>query len=263
MTVGEPPVPRVSVVMPVYNVADSVDDAVESIRRQTFTDWEMVAVEDGSTDSTFDRLRAAASREPRIRVLRNDRNLGLAASLNRGWRHARGELIARMDGDDASVSTRLATQVAFLDAHPEVAVLGGLAEFVDQAGHSMGLGKRPQTHDELASKMYKEAPFVHPTVMMRRGFLLDLDGYDEHLRRGEDVDLWLRGYRRYGFHNLQVALVRYSVPQPSWETVVWNAYALARSARREGLLLTHGWYSLRFVAAALLTKAGLHETRLD
>lgn len=249
--------------MPAYNVADSVDAAVQSIRRQTFTDWEMVAVEDGSTDDTFSRLRAAASREPRIQVLRNNRNRGLAVSLNRGWRHARGELIARMDGDDASVPTRLATQVAFLDAHPDVAVLGGLVEFVDEDGCSMGVGKRPETHEELVSKMYKEIPFLHPTVMMRRGFLEELDGYDERLRRGEDVDLWLRGYRRFRFHNLQVPVLRYSVPQPSWETVVWNAYALARSARREGLMLTHGWYSLRFAVATLLTKAGLRETRLD
>lgn len=202
---------HVTVVMPAYNGVAFIGNSVDSIISQTYHDWDPLVIDDGSTDGTLGLLRSAAERDSRITVIRNDLNRGIAASLNQGWRQASGELIARMDADDVSLPQRLEHQVGFMESHPEVDVLGTGAELVDRGGEALGLAFRPQQHEELARKMYKECPFIHPSVMVRRRFYEALNGYDEHLRRSEDNDLWLRGYKRFRFHNLQETLIRYRV----------------------------------------------------
>jgi glycosyltransferase involved in cell wall biosynthesis len=254
---------RVSVLMAVWNSAGVVGRAVDSILRQSYPDWELLVVDDASTDETALVLQAVERREPRVRVLRNRSNLGLAGALNRGWNEARGDLIARMDADDTSHPERLAHQVRFLDAHPEVAVLGSGAEMVDDDGHFLGLAVRPECHEELAARMYRESPFLHPSVMFRRSFLAAMDGYDERLRRAQDLDLWLRAYRRFRFHNLQKPLITYRLHgPPSLEAMLFATFVLGRAAYREGRLLTHGRYAVRYLISAMLGKLGIRRQRL-
>jgi glycosyltransferase involved in cell wall biosynthesis len=253
---------RVSVVMSAWNAQAVIGRAVESIVGQTYRDWEMVIVDDGSTDGTGRLLEQAVAAEPRIRVFRNDRNRGLAASLNRGWGESSGELIARMDADDVSLPDRLARQVAYLDEHPDVAILGTAVELVDVDGRSIGIAHRPEWHDELERRMFKETPFFHPTVLLRREVYETLGGYDERLRRAQDVDLWLRAYRRFEFHNLPDVLLRYTVPSRlPLPSCFWGTYVLARAAYRERALLRRGWYAPRFLAATLLARYGLRQLR--
>lgn len=252
---------QVTVVMAVYNGVATVASAIDSIRHQTYTDWDFLIVDDGSTDGTSEVLERMASLDPRIAVIRNHANRGLAASLNIGWRQAEGEFIARMDADDVSLPQRFEKQVAFLASHPEVDVLGTAKEAVDAAGTFLAYGYRPEWHEEIASRMYRITPLIHPSVMMRRRFLEALGGYDESERvcRAEDSDLWLRGYRRFRYHNLQEPLIQYRVHRrPSMQSIAGIAYVQLRAAYREGLLLSKGWYALRSVAAGLLIRMNLY-----
>jgi hypothetical protein len=167
-----------------------------------------------------------------------------------------------MDADDISLPNRFEKQVAFLADHTEVDVLGTAQESVDATGKVLGYGYRPELHEELANKMYRINPMIHPSVMMRRSFLEALRGYDEseRLLRAEDADLWLRGYRRFRFHNLQEPLLRYRISlKPSMQTITGIAYAQLRAAYREGLLLSKGWYVLRAIAAGLLIRMNLYQ----
>jgi len=254
---------HVTVLMAVYNGRNSVLNAVESIINQTYDDWDFLIVDDASTDGTSELLQSLAARDARITVIKNPINRQLAASLNIGWRQACGELIARMDADDISLPERLERQVEFMQAHPDVAVLGTGAELVDEAGQSLGIAFRPAEHAVLAAKIYKECPFIHPSVMIRRSFLEALGGYDERRSGAEDYDLWLRAYTRFRFHNLQEALVRYRVRRTVFlKRILVTILVLVRAAYRDKHLLTGGWYALRLLLAATLTKMGLYWTRL-
>ena len=256
------PPPHVTVVLAAYNAEHVVGRAVASIVAQTHPSWDLLAIDDGSTDGTIGVLERAAAADSRIEVVRNDRNRGLAASLNDGWRRARGELVARMDADDVSLPDRLQRQASFLARHPEVDVLGTGARLVDADGRVLRDARRPERHEELVARMYKETPFFHPSVMARRSFLDRAGGYDERLRRSQDIDLWLRTYRRFRFHNLPEPLIEYRVPgRPPLAAIAWGTYVLARAAYREGLLPSRGWYSLRFLAATSLSWLGLRRLR--
>jgi len=249
--------------MAVYNARATAGAAIKSIREQTFRDWDFLIIDDASTDGTREILNDAASEDPRISLMSNSSNKGLAASLNIGWRQARGGVIARMDADDISFPDRFQKQVAFLESHPEVDVLGTAMEAVDSEGQLSGYGYPPEWHEDIVARMYRINPFVHPSVMMRRSFLEALGGYDERMRRAQDADLWLRGDGRFRFHNLQEPLVRYRLPRKlPMRSILASAHAQIRSAYREGLLFSRGWYALRTLASGLLMHMGLHGYRL-
>lgn len=186
----------VSVLMPVRDAAATLDEAVGSILAQTFSDFELLAVDDGSTDGSLDRLRALAEADPRLRVIARPRE-GLVPALNAGLAAARGPLVARMDADDISLPSRLAAQVAFLDAHPDVDVAGCLVECFPRARLSEGMRRYEAwlnevvTPGQVASELYVESPLVHPSVVFRRDVVVAAGGF----RDGpfpEDFDLWLR-----------------------------------------------------------------------
>lgn len=180
---------KVSVLMAVHNAQEHLRSAMDSILDQSLEDFEFIVVDDGSTDSTPDILRSYADR--RLRVLRNDANLGLNRSLNRGLREARGEYVARMDGDDISLPRRLEKQALFLDSHPEV-VIAGCQALLFAEGHEY-VAWYPETGEEVAAHMLLAPPFAHPAVMIRTDFLRQhsLD-YDEDVPCAQDYHLWDR-----------------------------------------------------------------------
>ena len=238
----------VSVLLSVHNGARTVATAIESIRAQTWSDWELVIVDDASTDGTAALL--AGISDPRIRVIRNDRNLGLAASLNKAFLAASGVLIARMDADDFALPDRLARQVEFLAAHPEIDVLGSAAILVDGNDRETGISTRRERHEDIAATILKQNPFIHPSVMMRRHVLELLGGYDESLRRAQDYDLWLRGVRRFRYHNLQEPLLRYKQPdRATWISSSYAARVIWKNAGWRG-----AWWAARLLAAFALSK---------
>lgn len=247
---------QVVIMLAVHNGEGTLAACVESILNQTWSDWTLCVVDDGSTDHTYGVLRKF-QRHPRIRISRQQRKLGLAVSLNRIWRGFPAKLYARIDADDTCFPDRLAIQCQFMERHPDVSVLGGGAQIVGEDGSLLGTAYRPVYHEQLAANILRENPFIHPTVMMRREFLERLGGYDEGLRRAQDHDLWLRGVKEFRYHNLPTPLIRYRLTaHPSWQSIYWGAVVLARAVRQQKLGLWGYRFPLRFILGNLLVKSG-------
>lgn len=200
--------PRVSIAVGIYNCATTLAEAVDSILAQTYTDWEMLLCDDGSTDDTLKIALEYSRKDPRIRVLRNPSNLGLNHSLNHCLREARGEFYARMDGDDISTPDRLAKLVAALDANTGVALVSSWMSCFDELG-DWGLVKTKAAPTE--ADFVNGTPFCHAPCMVRTAVMRELSGYgtEPWLRRSQDYHLWFRLYAA-GYHgiNLQEPLYR-------------------------------------------------------
>lgn len=182
-------VPEVSVVMSVYNGETYLREAVDSILQQTFRNLEFIVVDDGSTDGTRRVLESYA--DNRI-VLINQENAGLARSLNRGIRLAKGKYIARMDADDISMPERLMEQVSFLERNPNVAVVGAYAFWIDENGKPQRTLKFPTAPDKLRRALLWRIPFCHGSVMCRKDCLETAGLYREDVGPVEDYNLWFR-----------------------------------------------------------------------
>jgi len=184
--------------MPCFNVAETIDEAMESLVAQTISDIEIVAVDDGSSDATGRLLAAWQSRHARIRVVPLAHE-GIIVALNKGLRFCRAPLIARMDADDRCHPERLEKQVAFLETHEEIAVVGCLVKHYppDKAREGFRIYtewlNNLTTADSIANAIFIESPLAHPSVMMRRVWLDRVDGYQDY-GWPEDYDLWLRMY---------------------------------------------------------------------
>lgn len=196
--------PRISVVMSVYNGERWLREAVDSVLGQTLGDFELLVIDDGSTDTTARILDGY--RDPRVRVIHQPR-AGLTVSLNRGIRRAAAPLIARLDADDVALPERFARQVAFLDAHPEVGLLGTGCRDVNQSGAVLGTFRPPEGHSDIRRALIRYNPIVHSSVMMRRRPLETAGLYDETLPVAQDYDLWVRMSRITRLANLPEPLV--------------------------------------------------------
>jgi glycosyltransferase involved in cell wall biosynthesis len=203
--------PRVSVVMAAYNVERTVATAVRSILWQTMPDLELVVVDDGSTDATYDVLRSFADADPRVRIIRNAERRERAWSRNRAIMAARAELIAVLDADDIAFPERLELQARFLDRNPDVALLGGTGfEMDDRTGILSPFAPQPGENEAILARMRSCNPFIHSSVMFRREVALWAGLYDPGTTPSEDSDLFWRIVRGGAAHILPVplALVR-------------------------------------------------------
>jgi len=197
--------PKVSLVMSVYDGEEHLNEAIESILHQTFTDFEFIIVDDGSTDSTWKIL--TTYHDPRITLVRNQENQGLARSLNRGLEISRGEYIARQDADDVSLPERLARQVSFLEEHADVGVLGSAVQIIDGSGNPSETWRFPSEHGALKWRLCFGNPIMHSTVMMRREVVNGVNGYDAEMEVATDYDLWRRLSSVTRLANLQDVLL--------------------------------------------------------
>ena len=201
--------PLVSVLLGAYNCASTLGQSIESMLAQDYGRMEIIVCDDGSTDGSAEVSESYAARDARVVLLRNERNLGLPATLNKCIAAAKGEYLARMDGDDRSKPDRIRKQVAFLEAHPEYAFCGSSISLFDGGG---AWGKRDYPERPEAQSFLLRSPFAHPTVMFRASCLAAAGGYgtDPALGRSEDYDLFMRlhaaGLRGY---NLQEYLLEY------------------------------------------------------
>lgn len=201
---------RISVVMGIYNCASTLSDSIDSLLSQTYSDWELVMCDDASTDDTYEIAKEYAARFENIKVLRNAKNIGLAATLNKCIEHTctEAEFIARQDGDDISEPTRFAVQVNFLDNHPEYVLVSTAMTCFDEFG-SWGVQCKKEK-PEIGDFAYT-SPFCHAPVMMRKKELEIVGKYTEskYLRRGQDFYLWHKFYREgYKGYNIQTAYYR-------------------------------------------------------
>ena len=198
--------PKVSVLMPVYNSHEThLREAIESILNQTFTDFEFIIVNDASPNPNVEKIILSYT-DPRIRYSKNPTNLNVSATRNRLLDEARGEYLAIFDHDDISLPTRLEKQVAFLDAHPEIGVLGTNAYYTPSGAiTSAALSDR-----DIRIDLMGRSPFIHPTVMIRKKILEDHQiRYDEQSNYAEDYDLWCQLIPHTQFANINEILVHY------------------------------------------------------
>lgn len=232
--------PAVSVAMSVFNGQAFLREAVESILAQTFTDFEFIIIDDGSTDKTAEILSQYAKRDGRVRVVSQE-NRGRAESLNRGIELARAPLIARMDADDISLPHRLKEQVDCLKDHPEVGLLGGAYERIDADGRARGIARFPVSDSEIRTVMLQDNPICHPAVMMRKEVALACGGYRKQLLDADDYDLWLRIAEHTQLANLDQIILKYRIHRRQASTQntkhqTWCVLAAraAASLRRRG-----------------------------
>lgn len=195
--------PLISVLMAVFNCENTVAQAVKCIQNQTYTNWEMIIVDDCSTDNTLKVVKQLSNEDSRIKVFRNTSNKTLAPSLNICASHASGSFFARMDGDDVCDPTRLKKEINVLLNHPEYAVVSCSLKFFDENGeYGRVLYKEYPQKEDFA----KSCPICHAGCIIRREVFEELGGYNESpdVERIEDYDLWIRLYDTgYLAYNLQ------------------------------------------------------------
>ena len=196
--------PRVTVLMPAYNAGAYLRLAVDSVLSQTFADFELLIMDDGSNDGSLATVEAG--RDSRIHLVHHTDNLGLIATLNSGVALARGSYLARMDADDLCEPERLERQVDYLDGHPEVGVCSTWATFIDREGQEIGV-LRTATGKCLQRLFWKPSPLVHAAIMVRRQLLLE-HPYDPTYKDAEDYELLLRLYDVTLMYNLPETLYR-------------------------------------------------------
>ena len=201
--------PAVSVIMPVYNGEKYVAEAIESVLGQTFSDFELIIVDDGSQDRTAAIIRSYAARDDRICCVMLERNIGEAGARNRGLEQATGEYVTSSDSDDVSLPERLEKQVDFLRANPAIGAVGTEALFVDENLKPWGVYGVAQTHARIAYDLQMGPCIVGASIMMRREIVEACGGYDESMTRSPDIELVARLIPRTRLANLPEPLYLY------------------------------------------------------
>ncbi len=204
---------KVSVVLPVFNAQDTIVTAVDSIVQQTFHDWELLVIDDGSTDSTEEKLEQI--KDVRIRVIKT-KNRGIARALNFGIKLSRSTIIARMDADDISHPDRLEMQYNYLKDHSDIEVVSSLVKYngdrLNHQGYALYVDEINKlcSHEEMFLNRFKESPMAHPSVMFRKSLIEKHGGYSEE-SIPEDYELWLRWFHHeITFHKIKEELITWT-----------------------------------------------------
>jgi glycosyltransferase involved in cell wall biosynthesis len=257
--------PKVSVLMPCYNAAETVEETMQSITAQTYDDFEVVVVDDGSTDTTLEILARWAGEDAKFRVLPLIHG-GIIIALNTGLEVCQGEYIARMDADDLMHTERLVKQAAYLDAHPEVDLVSchvtGFPSIKLREGFRIYIEwmNALVSHEDICREIFVESPLCHPSVMFRKQVVVDLGGYQEH-GWPEDYDLWLRMYLTgHKFAKLPEVLLEWR-EHPNRLTRTDSRYSVENFIRAKVYYLTRGPLAGR--DAVILWGAGMMGRRIS
>lgn len=201
---------KVSVIMSVYNCEKFLKQAVDSILKQSYSDFELILIDDGSKDATAKMIESYASEDARIIPVYNQKNLGLTVNLNKAIRLSQGTYIARMDADDVALPQRFDKQIDYLDTHQDIDLVGSAAIDINEKGVELQLRKSPKTHKEIISLLPKANPIIHSTVMFRKDRFAAIEFYNESYRTTQDYEMWFRAAGKgLKFHNLEEVLLMY------------------------------------------------------
>jgi glycosyltransferase involved in cell wall biosynthesis len=257
--------PAVSVLLPCYNAAATLPECLESLAEQTLTDYEVVAVDDGSTDPTRKILEKWSARDSRIRVITKP-HTGIIPTANLGWRACRAPLIARLDADDRAHPERLALQAAYLREHPEAGAVGSLVEGFPEENVGKGFELYFQwlnslvTHEQICREIFVESPLPNPSMTVRRSWFERLGGYEEH-GWPEDYDFWLRMYLAGGhFAKIPRSLLAWR-EHPDRVTHTDSRYSVKNFLRAKAHYLAKG--PLRERDGVIVWGAGMTGRRLS
>ncbi|HEX4355321.1 MAG TPA: glycosyltransferase, partial [Polyangiales bacterium] len=199
--------------------------------------FELIAIDDASTDGSADVLRAFAERDPRVKVFRQPQNLGIVAARNRAFREARADAryAAIFDSDDVSLPDRLARQVAFLEGHPDHALVGGHTLIIDAQSTAIGIRRYPTDYRQICQVITRYNPIAQPAVMLRRA-ILDPEPYSASFPRCQDYELWLRIAAAHPIANLDAPVIAYRVSaQQGKRTHLRQTLALTLALQRRWL----------------------------
>lgn len=207
--------PKISVIMPAYNAEKYIGLAIESIIDQTFTDWELIIVDDGSMDGTWQIINNYAQNDPRIIPLKNEVNLKLAKSLNKGIEVARGKYIARMDADDWSYPQRLMSQFNFMEEHEDVGIVGAAMHICSPSMEILSERHYPLNDFDIRKNIFYYNPFCHPVVLIRKDILNKCGLYNPAYNLVDDYELYFRIGEYSKFANLSEILHKYRLNDTS------------------------------------------------
>lgn len=253
--------PAISVIMAAFNEEATIERAIRSIQNQSFTDWELIVVNDGSTDRTQEIVERICAKDRRIFLFNNPTNLRLPKSLNIGIGRARGDLIARADADDVNLAHRLEIQYMFMRRNPHIDVAGSAAWLLDAKGVRAKIVEMPLTHVELNGVALCKTHFFHSSVIIRRRFFEKVGVYAPQFIRAEDKELWYRGLRAgCQYANVREALVEYSTNdyKRSWRSIYYELSSLMKI----GAIYQTKWRILnvaRTLLYSVLVKANLYK----
>ena len=199
---------EISVIMSVYNGEKFVRKCIESILNQTFTRFEFIIIDDGSTDNTKNIIKEYEKKDERIILIENETNQGLTKNLNKALSIAKGEYIARMDADDISTKDRLQTEYEYLKKHKEITVVSCIGQYIDENDNLEEVKYMPESNEEIVAMMHKVNPILHPGVMFRKKEIEEIGNYDERYKVVQDYNLWFRCMKEgYKFYNIQKILL--------------------------------------------------------
>ncbi|GAB4027548.1 MAG: hypothetical protein Fur0011_5910 [Candidatus Microgenomates bacterium] len=199
--------PLVTVIIPIYNAGAYLSEALDSIMNQTFTNFEVLLINDGSTDDSNIIIDKYKKKYKNIKVINNRMNLGLIATLNKGLEVVKSKYIARMDSDDIASIDRLRVQVEYMENNPEIDISG---TWIEVFGKYNYLWKTPITHDEIVAKLMFECSIAHPSVMLKTNSLKRYNlKYPIQYKNAEDYGLWMLASRKLKFANIPQTLLRY------------------------------------------------------
>ena len=201
--------PLISVVMPSYNSAPFLSEAIESVLSQTFKNFEFIIIDDCSTDNSWKIIQKYAEKDKRIITLKNNKNLKICKTLNKGIKIARGKYIARFDSDDICLPKRFEKQVKFMEKNNKVGVVGTNFYLINKNGKYIGQKNFPKTNQECKKAFLFYNPFGHNTVLIRKKCFDEFGGYDNKFVYAEDLELWMRFGQKYNFYNIQKNLLKY------------------------------------------------------
>lgn len=204
---------NVSIILPTYNGGKYIKRAIESVMTQTFSEWELLVIDDGSTDDTERIVKEFASKDSRIIYLKNEKNLGIQKTLNRGLKEAKGEYIARIDDDDEWVDKdKIKKQVEFLESKPDHVLVGTGVIVIDENNNELFRYLLPESDKDIKGRILGKNCFVHSSVMFRKLTALEFGGYDESTstRHIEDYDLWLKLGTVGKFANLPLYAIKFT-----------------------------------------------------
>jgi len=211
MNIKDTHIPTVSIIMPTYNRIRMLEKAIQSVFDQSYKDWELIIIDDASTDETEIRMKELDSREEAVRYMRIPRieNKGISEYLNIGLRNARGKYIARIDDDDFWChKDKLKLQVEFLEKNPDYVVVGGGVILVDGEGNELFRYLKKESDEEIRSFALFSNPFTHATVMFKKDLALKLGGY-KIIKHVEDMELWLRMGKHGKLYNMKEYFITY------------------------------------------------------
>ena len=200
--------PKISVLMPAYNAEKYIAESIESILNQTFTDFELIIVDDASKDSTWEIINRYSEKDTRIKAYRNEENIGVTKNRNSLIKKALGDYVAWQDADDISHPSRLELQHNFMQDNNNIGICGGYLEFFNQNG-TIFIQKYDEKDVELRKKIFRYSPVSQGVSMIRKNVFLFTGLYNEQLDQAEDLEMTFRIGSRYEFANIPLILLKY------------------------------------------------------